>query len=298
MPGTYPGWQPAPTTNGLAIASLVFSIVSLLGLGSILAIIFGFVARGQIARSGGRQKGGGLALAGIIIGFVTLFFVLLAIAIPTFLGVQRSQNGVEQLPATPIILGTPIDGSSAIPINWQPVTQAVDTTLTPTPNGVNMSIGVPHEVEWTPVPVSAAPGPSMPLSANVAVVGGATANGIGLGCVAPGGIDQFAFFLHRSGLWDMEQFQSGAPALVDSGESSAIESTGVNQMTVKCSPTPGFPGSTSLELQVNGTPIADDVVKFATVSWAPSIQMCSCDGPATGLFTNVTYYSGSITSTS
>ena len=116
--------------------------------------------------------------------------------------------------------------------------------------------------------------------------------------MAPSGIDQFAFFLHRSGLWDMEQFQSGAPALVDSGESSAIESTGVNQMAVKCSPTPGVPDSTSLELQVNGTPIADDVVKFATVSWAPSIHMCSCDGPATGSFTNVTYYSGSITSTS
>ncbi len=298
VPGTYPTWQPAPTTNGLAIASLVLSIVSLLGLGSILAIIFGFVARGQIARSGGRQKGGGLALAGIIIGFVTLFFALVAIAIPTFLGVQRSQDGIEQLPATPIILGTPIDGTSATPITWSPITQMVDTTLTPTPIGVSMDIGVPHEVEWTPVPVSAPTGPSMPLSADVAVVGGATSNGIGLGCVAPDAIDQFAFFVHRSGQWDVEQFQSAEPVLIDSGDSSAINSSGMNQMAVKCSPTPGIPGSTSLELQVNGTPLADDVVKFATVSWAPSIQMCSCDGPATGSFTDITYYSGSITSTS
>ena len=298
MLGTYPGWQPPPTTNGLAIASLVLSIVSLLGLGSILAIIFGFVARGQIARSRGRQRGGGLALAGIIIGFVTLFFVLVAIAVPTVLGVQRSQDGVEQLPATPIILGTPIDGTPVTPITWQPITQIVDTTLTPEPGGVTMNIGVPHEVEWTPVPVSAAAGPSMPLSADVAVVSGATSNGIGLGCVAPDAIDQFAFFVHRSGQWDVERFHSGEPVLVDAGDSSAINLSGMNQMTVECSPTPGISGSTSLELQVNGTPIADDVVKFATVSWAPSIQMCSCGGPATGSFTNITYYSGSDASTS
>jgi hypothetical protein len=67
---------PAPvqqqTTSGSAIASLVLSIVWLAGIGSLLGIIFGFSARGDIRRSGGRTSGDGLAIAGIIIGLVGL----------------------------------------------------------------------------------------------------------------------------------------------------------------------------------------------------------------------------------
>jgi hypothetical protein len=73
------GYVPVQKTNGLAVASLVCSVVWLGGLGSILAIIFGFVARAQIRRSpgtdgggGGGVQGNGLAIAGIIIGFVGL----------------------------------------------------------------------------------------------------------------------------------------------------------------------------------------------------------------------------------
>jgi len=60
----------APSTNGLAIASLVLGIVWLSGLGSLLAVIFGHVARGQIRRTG--QRGKGLATAGLILGYVGL----------------------------------------------------------------------------------------------------------------------------------------------------------------------------------------------------------------------------------
>lgn len=60
-----------PGTNSLAIASLVLSILGLCcGIGSIVGIVLGFVARSQIRTSG--QAGDGMALAGIIIGFVTL----------------------------------------------------------------------------------------------------------------------------------------------------------------------------------------------------------------------------------
>lgn len=61
----------SPGTNSLAIASLVLSILGLCcGIGSIVGIVLGFVARSQIRTSG--QAGDGMALAGIIIGFVTL----------------------------------------------------------------------------------------------------------------------------------------------------------------------------------------------------------------------------------
>jgi Domain of unknown function (DUF4190) len=80
-----PGYgQPPPVgqaTNGLSIASLVLGIVWVLGIGSILAVIFGFVARKQIRQSGGRQGGGGMAIAGIVLGFVGIAGLILWIVV-------------------------------------------------------------------------------------------------------------------------------------------------------------------------------------------------------------------------
>ncbi len=81
----YGGYLPVKT-NGLAIASLVCSFFFwIYGLGAVLAIVFGFIARAQIKKSNGMQQGSGLALAGIIIGIagivigVVLVVVLVAV---------------------------------------------------------------------------------------------------------------------------------------------------------------------------------------------------------------------------
>jgi hypothetical protein len=88
-PNAYPG-APMPygvpagrKTNGLAVASLVCSCAGILfiGLPCIVGIIFGFVARSQIRKSRGTQGGDGLALAGIIVGFVWVALVLTVIII-------------------------------------------------------------------------------------------------------------------------------------------------------------------------------------------------------------------------
>jgi hypothetical protein len=76
-------------TNGLAIASLVCSCAGpfFLGIGCVLGIIFGFVARSQIRKSNGAQDGTGLALAGIIVGFsVIAIFIIVVILIAAFAG--------------------------------------------------------------------------------------------------------------------------------------------------------------------------------------------------------------------
>ena len=73
---------------GSPIASLVCSCVGIIpflfGVPCILGVIFGFVSRSQIRRSQGTQGGGGLALAGIIVGFsligIFILFVVLAFA--------------------------------------------------------------------------------------------------------------------------------------------------------------------------------------------------------------------------
>jgi Domain of unknown function (DUF4190)/zinc-ribbon domain len=69
-PGGYEAMQ--SETNGLAIASLVLGIVWLGGLGSLLALIFGVMAKNQVDASGGRQGGRGMAVAGIVLGIVGL----------------------------------------------------------------------------------------------------------------------------------------------------------------------------------------------------------------------------------
>jgi hypothetical protein len=86
VPGGYPayGYQqygyPQPqSTNGFAIASLVCSIV--LGLipflGAGLALIFGIIGLRQCARS--RERGRGLAIAGLVIGGLALVYSVLVV---------------------------------------------------------------------------------------------------------------------------------------------------------------------------------------------------------------------------
>ena len=69
---------PKPT-NGLAVASMVLGIVWIYWIGSILALIFGYVAKGQIDRSEGRQAGRGMAIAGIVLGWVGIGMMALGI---------------------------------------------------------------------------------------------------------------------------------------------------------------------------------------------------------------------------
>lgn len=64
-------------TNGLAVASLVLGILWLYWVGSILALVFGMIAKSQIDAAAGTQQGRGLAIAGIVLGWVGVGFLLL-----------------------------------------------------------------------------------------------------------------------------------------------------------------------------------------------------------------------------
>ena len=71
-PPEYGAPVPQAGNNGLAVASLVCSIVGVFcgGVLSIIGIVLGFVALNQIKRSG--QGGKGMAQAGIIVGIISL----------------------------------------------------------------------------------------------------------------------------------------------------------------------------------------------------------------------------------
>lgn len=107
----YPGYPPypaypitAPRTNGMAVASMVLGILWLYWIGSVLALIFGYIAKRQIDRSGSAQVGRGMAIAGIVLGWVGVAaFVALIVLGVALLGNETSiriqeVNGSVQVP--------------------------------------------------------------------------------------------------------------------------------------------------------------------------------------------------------
>jgi hypothetical protein len=67
----------APSTNGMAVASLVLGILWIYWIGSVLALIFGYIARQQIEQHQGMQGGRGMATAGIVLGWIGVGFLVL-----------------------------------------------------------------------------------------------------------------------------------------------------------------------------------------------------------------------------
>jgi hypothetical protein len=53
----------------------------LCGVGSVVAIVLGFVSRNQIKQSWGRQTGSGFATAGIVLGFIGAAFWIIVLTL-------------------------------------------------------------------------------------------------------------------------------------------------------------------------------------------------------------------------
>ena len=67
-------------TSGLAIASMVLGILWLYWIGSILAVIFGHVAINQ-AKKDPSLRGRGMAIAGLVLGYIGIAFLVFTIAV-------------------------------------------------------------------------------------------------------------------------------------------------------------------------------------------------------------------------
>jgi Domain of unknown function (DUF4190) len=93
-----PGYA-APTTNGMAVASLVCGIVGLVGwlgcffgaVASIPGLVLGIVGLQQVNRSNGMQKGRGLAIAGIV---TSALAIVVTVAILILFGIGLSAGAL------------------------------------------------------------------------------------------------------------------------------------------------------------------------------------------------------------
>lgn len=94
MPYGYGGYAPARRTNGLAVASMILSIVGFIWVlpfvGSIAGAIMGHISLGQIRRTG--EAGRGMALAGVIVGWAGLALLVLGVLFFVFIAAVSSTS--------------------------------------------------------------------------------------------------------------------------------------------------------------------------------------------------------------
>ncbi len=93
------GYPPVAQTSGKAVASLIFGILGLSvlpTLGSFIALVLGYMARGEIRASMGRISGDGMATWGIILGWIGVILACLGVclAVLFFTGVIAMPVGI------------------------------------------------------------------------------------------------------------------------------------------------------------------------------------------------------------
>lgn len=95
------GAPPVPQTSGLAIGSLICGIMFLFLPASVAAIVMGHIARSDIRESRGRKTGAGMALAGLILGYVGVstlpILIMAAIAIPNVIRAKMASNDASAI---------------------------------------------------------------------------------------------------------------------------------------------------------------------------------------------------------
>jgi len=84
-----------PNSNA-AVISLVFGILAWVGLvfiGAVVAVVAGHMARREIRDSGGRIGGGGMAMAGLLLGYIQIGLLLMGCAVVALLALVGIASG-------------------------------------------------------------------------------------------------------------------------------------------------------------------------------------------------------------
>ncbi|GAA1828056.1 DUF4190 domain-containing protein [Agromyces salentinus] len=77
-PAPVPAAAPAAPSEKWNVLSIVGFVLSLLGF-NVVAIVLGFIGLNQVKKTG--ERGRGLALAAVIIGFVSIAIIIIAIIV-------------------------------------------------------------------------------------------------------------------------------------------------------------------------------------------------------------------------
>ena len=115
--GTFPG---EAETSLKAVISLVCGLLFFVPLAFIAAIVFGHLGLSEIRRSAGRLKGEGIAIAGLVLGYlwiagIPIVLILAAIAIPNLLRARIAANEVSATAAVRTITAAETSYAAAHP---------------------------------------------------------------------------------------------------------------------------------------------------------------------------------------
>lgn len=118
---------PPGKTSGMAVASLVLGILGFCGITAIIGLILGIAAQAKISKSGGRLKGSGLAIAGIIVSGIMLFVSLLigaGLLLPALAKLKQNgqntncENNAKQVALAVRLYADENDGKCPPAVNW------------------------------------------------------------------------------------------------------------------------------------------------------------------------------------
>jgi type IV pilus assembly protein PilA len=112
-------------TSGKAIGSLVCGIFFFFLPSAIAAVILGHVSLSEIRRSGGRLVGDGMAIAGLVLGYigfaaVPIILIIAAIAIPNLLRARMAANEASAVGSLRTINTAAISYSATYPNGFPP----------------------------------------------------------------------------------------------------------------------------------------------------------------------------------
>lgn len=108
--GSAPAAPAGPVqSSGKALASLIFGLFCFVFPPAVVAVIFGHLSLSEIRKSGGRLTGHGMAMAGLILGYIGIAFVPLilifaAIAIPNLLRAKMAADQASAVGSLRVIL--------------------------------------------------------------------------------------------------------------------------------------------------------------------------------------------------
>jgi type IV pilus assembly protein PilA len=158
-PGAYSAMSPGDLgTSGKAIGSLVCGILFFFLPAAIVAVIMGHLSLSDIQKSAGRLGGKGMAIAGLVLGYLGLSFIpiliIAAIAIPNLLRAKMAANEasvIVSLRSYNAALARyaeecPNEGYPANPAHLELVGSRPNTCTQESPAGVPQ--GSPLPVKW------------------------------------------------------------------------------------------------------------------------------------------------------
>jgi competence protein ComGC len=115
-----PALSTPPETSGKAIISLVCGLFLFAFPMSVLAIIFGHLSLSEIRKSAGRLKGEGLAMTGLVLGYVgvaaiPVILIIAAIAIPNLLRARMAANEASAMASVRTLVVAEVGYSTSHP---------------------------------------------------------------------------------------------------------------------------------------------------------------------------------------